>query len=255
MPTIDIPVRADLHELFELPPCEELKLPKPEPLKITLPTGGTISAFSDISKGIPNDCSMTLSLLLQLGPFLGAFDCLFKVLKLLKPLIDLINGLTSPPPSPKIISDFAEAVKEVAPCFLVPTPLNMLPFVRDVICLIIKVMKCLISQMKSLAGVMGGLSLQLNAAREAGNNELVELLECAQENSKTSAAHLTQSIEPIGVLLDIIGPMMGIVGQQPIKLPGLGSAEDVESINSVIETLQGVVEALQVVADALGGCG
>ena len=53
MPNVDITVDADLRKLFNLPPCSDISIPGPKPLKVQLPTGGSISAFADISKGIP----------------------------------------------------------------------------------------------------------------------------------------------------------------------------------------------------------
>ena len=67
MPNIDVNVSADLQKLFELPACIDLKLPSHAKLSVTLPTGGSIKAIGDISKGIPNDCSMIVSLMLQLA--------------------------------------------------------------------------------------------------------------------------------------------------------------------------------------------
>lgn len=252
MPKIDIEVSADLRKLFDLPPCEDIKLPAPSPIKVQLPTGGSLTAFSDISKGIPNDCSMSFNLLLQIAPLLASMECLVRVLKLIKPLIDVIQGLPMPPV--KAIQEFAKAAADLAPCLLVPTPASMIPFIRDIICLIIKVLKCFLGQLKTIYGVMSGLKLQLNAAQTAGNFELQKTIECAQENAATSAAHLTNAIEPIGVLLNLVGPFMGIAGVEPITLPTLGSASDAEALNQTIQTLQGVVGTLQIAADALGGC-
>src|ERR1700674_4974257 len=96
MPKLDIPVSADLQEMFNLPPCSEIRLPKPSPIKVTLPGGGTLSAISDLSKGIPTDCAMTFSLLMQIGPFLASIECLVKVLKLIQPLIDVVTALPNP---------------------------------------------------------------------------------------------------------------------------------------------------------------
>jgi len=63
MPQIDIPLKPDIRKLLDMTPCEFVKLPAPAPMKVQLPTGSTIKAFTDISKGIPTDCSMTLNLL------------------------------------------------------------------------------------------------------------------------------------------------------------------------------------------------
>jgi hypothetical protein len=252
MPNIDIPVPVDLQKLFQLPPCEEIKLPLPAPISIQLPSGGSLKAFTDISKGIPTDCSMTFNLLVQIAPLLASMECLVKILKLLKPLIDVVNGLPFPPV--KAIQEFAKAASDLVPCFLIPTPANMIPFIRDILCLIIKVLNCFLGQMKTIVGMMQGLTVQLNAARASGNAELQSTIECAQANAQISAQHLTKSIEPIGVLLDLIGPFMGIAGVQPIQLPTLGDQTDLQALNQTIQTMQGVVGGMQVVVDTLGGC-
>lgn len=252
MPNIDIEVKADLKELFGIPPCEELRLPSPSPIKIQLPTGGSIKAIGDASKAIPTDCSNVFSLMVQLAPLLASMECLLKILKLLKPLIDVITNLPMPPV--KAVQEFAKAAADLAPCLLIPTPANMIPFVRDILCLILKALKCLLAQLRTVLEVMKGLNLQLDAARAVGDSELVNTLECAQKNAQTSSEHLMKSMEPIGVILDLVGPAMGIAGVQPIQLPQIGSSSDLESLNQVVQTLQALVGTIQIVVDTLGGC-
>jgi hypothetical protein len=249
---MDIPIPVDLTETLKLPTCEEIRLPLPEPLSITLPTGGSIKAIADLSKGIPNDCAMTFSLMMQLAPMLASMECLLKILKLLKPLVDVVTNLPMPPV--KAVQEFAKAAVDLAPCFLIPTPANLIPFIRDILCLIIRVLNCLLGQLKTLVALMNGIQLQLDAARSAGNFDLEETLQCAQANAETSGQHMTKAIEPIGVLLDLVGPLMGLAGVEPIQLPALGSKSDVNALQEVIKTLQGVVATLDVVVESLGGC-
>jgi hypothetical protein len=254
MPNIDIAVSADLKKLFDLPPCKDVKLPGPKPLKVTLPSGGSIQAFSDMSKGIPTDCSLTFNLLGQLSPFLASIDCLLKLLGLIAPLIDVVKGLGPPPDPIKLggaIPKFIKAAEKLAPCLLVVTGAPLIPFIRDVLALIIKVLNCFLGQLKTIMGVMGGLSLQIATAAQAGNTELQNILECAKENAVTSSEHLMKSIEPIGVLLELLGPVLELAGQPSIQLPQLGNQTDMDSLNQVIETMQTVVATLQTVVDAL----
>jgi hypothetical protein len=253
MPNIDIPLSVDLNAALQLPPCDEIKIPMPKPLKIQLPTGGSIKAIADISKGIPTDCAMTFSLMVQLAPLLASMECLLKILKLLKPLVDIVTNLPMPPV--KAVQEFAKAAVDLAPCFLIPTPASIIPFVRDILCLILRVLKCLIGQLKTLVALMSGIQLQLDAARAAGNFELEEALNCAQANAEASGQHMTKAIEPVGVLLDLIGPLMGLAGAEPIQLPALGSKSDLEGLQEAIKTLQGIVGTIDTVVEALGGCG
>lgn len=252
MPNIDIKLDADLAQAFQIPPCTEISLPNPGPLKVQLPTGGTIQAFADISKGVPTDCALTFSLMMQIAPFLAATECLLKVLKLLKPLIDVIQGLPMPPV--KALQEFAKAAVDLAPCLLVPTPASILPFIKDLLCLILKVLGCFLSQMKALLQILEPITLQLQAAQADGNSDLIGILQCSQQNAQTQAAQLMNSLLPVGVLLELAGPLFGIVGVSPITLPPLGSANDLNALKSVVQTMQSVKATIQVVADGLGGC-
>jgi hypothetical protein len=249
---MDIPLSVDLNSALKLPACEDIRLPLPKPLKIQLPTGGSIQAIADISKGIPGDCAMTFSLMVQIAPLLASMECLVKILKLLKPLVDVVTNLPMPPV--KAVQEFAKAAVDLAPCFLIPTPASMIPFVRDILCLILRVLNCLLGQLRSLLAIMSGLQLQLDAARSAGNFELEETLTCAQANAEASGQHLTKAIEPIGVLLDLVGPLMGIAGVEPIQLPQVGSKSDVQGLQTLVQTLQGVVGTIDAAVEALGGC-
>src|SRR5262245_26164037 len=122
MPNIDVTVSADLQKLFELPPCVDIRLPKPEKLEITLPNGGSLKAIANISKGIPNDCSLIVSLMLQIAPFLASIECLFKLLGLIAPLVDVVKNLAPPTPKlPGAALKFIEAADKLLPCLLVLT--------------------------------------------------------------------------------------------------------------------------------------
>ena len=61
-------------------------------------------------------------------------------------------------------------------------------------------------------------------------------------------------MEPIGVILDFVGPFLGMAGVQPIQLPGLGSQTDAEALQSSLQAIHGVIGTLQVAVDVLGGC-
>jgi len=252
MPNLDIQISGDLKQALDLAPCDVVSIPEPQKLKIQLPTGASIKAIADVSKGIPTDCAMTFSLMVQLAPFLASMECLIKILKLLKPLVDVVTNLPMPPV--KAVQDFAKAAVDLAPCFLIPTPANIIPFIKDVLCLILKVLKCLESQLQTVVALMKGLTLDLNAARLAGNRDLQETLECAKKNAETSAQHLTSSMEPIGVILDFVGPFLGMAGVKPIQLPGLGSDTDVETLETSLQAIHGLIGTLQIAVDALGGC-
>lgn len=252
MVSIDIPVSADLQKALDLPPCEALRLPMPEPLKITLPTGGSIQALADLSKGVPSDCSLTFSLMLQISPFLAAIDCPLKMLKLLKPLVDIITGLSKVPPSPPgpdVIKEFTDAALALAPCFLAATPAPWIPFICDLLKLIRALLGCLIDSMETLVRLFSGLSLQLAAA--ADNPDLLAQLQCAQDNANASAQSMMQAIEPISAVLSLASPLFALVGVEAITLAPPGGEDAAASLEPTIQTLKDVVAAIDAVTDTL----
>ena len=251
MPNIDIPIPEDLKEALEAPKCIDLSFPPPKRLTITMPTGSILQVPSDLSKNIPNDCSVTFSMLLQLHPLLISMECLLKMLKLLKVLSDAV---TSPPPTPGMIKDIVNAVADLSTCFLALTPAGLIPFIRDVLCLILRMLRCLIGSLRSLLEIMSGLTIRLEAANAAGNSELAETLKCAQGNAASSAMLLTQAFGPVSGIMDLISPLMQMAGVAAIKLPAIGSASDTEGLRKVVTTLEDVVNTLQQAVDALGGC-
>jgi hypothetical protein len=243
MASIDISVSADLQELFQLPSCADISLPTASGLSIQLPTGGSLQAFADISKGIPTDCSMTFSLMMQLAPFIASIQCLLNVLKLLKPLVDIVQGLPFPPVG--ALTEFAQAAEALAPCLLIPTPAIMIPFVIDLLCLILKVLNCFLSQMDSLINILEPISVQLTTAQQSGNDDLVAILNCSQQNALTQAGQIMNSLGPVGALLQVAGPLFSIAGIPGITLPALGSASDVAALKSVVNAIQPVVNTIQ----------
>jgi hypothetical protein len=254
MGNIDIKVSADLNKTFQFPPCSQVQIKAPKPLKITLPTGGTLSAFSDLSKGIPSDCSMTFSLMLQIAPFLASTECLLKVLGLIGPLVEVIKAVPDPIKLAGAVPKFVQAAEAVMPCVAVVTGLGIIPFVKDLLCLIIKALTCFKSQLQSIVGIMSGLSLQLTAAQASGDTALISAIQCEQDNASALASNLTNSLEPIGVILQLAGTLFGIVGMKPITLPTIGPGTDLTALNTVLETIQGVIGTLTIASEALGGC-
>jgi hypothetical protein len=255
--SIDVALPDDLQAFLAKPRCLDIALPKPGKLEINLPMGGTFKGIVDVTKAVPDDCSLTFSLLLQLAPFLASIECLIKVLKLLKPLIDVISGLTKPDP-PKLVTavpEFLSAAEDlVTNCIAKLFGAGIPIFVRDLLCLIIKVLGCLRDQLKSIAAMLGGIALQLQRATAEGNQELIEQLDCARQNAATSAAYTASAIEPITILLSLAQPFFELASAPAIAIPQIGSADDVEGLNKVVAALDELLKVLNGAADALGGC-
>lgn len=254
---IDVPLPDNVKEYLAQPHCIDLALPKPSKVEVCLPLGGRIQGLVDATKEIPDDCALTFSLLLQLGPIMASIECLIKVLKLIKPLIDIVKSLGPPPDPiklPQAISAFLPAAEDVLGCVL-QVQLGVPMFVRDLLLLIAKLLRCISETLKSIAGLMGGIQLSIATAQKNGNGELLAQLQCAQENAQNQAAAAMSSMDVVATILSLAEPFLGIAGVNPIVLPTAGSAEDAQALETTAETLLQVSQTLITIAEALPGCG
>lgn len=252
---VEIPIPDNLRELFSIPTCDMVSLPDAEPLQLRLPNGATISPVADLSKGIPTDCSLAVNLFVQLGPFLASIECLLRVLGLLQPLIKVVNSLGPPPDPiklPEAIVEFGEAAAKLMPCFgmIMPAGPNILMFLKDLILMIIKLIKCMIGQLETILGIMQGIEIKLDAAQKAGNAELAKILECARENASTAAQHAQASLGPVQNLMPLIGFFLELAGIS-FEIPALGSAEDSAALQGTIDKLKDTITTLETVLETL----
>ena len=253
MTDFDIPVSPALEKALAPLACADLQLPLPTPLTVTLPSGAALKSFVDMSKGIPTDCSMNFNLMLQLAPLLAAMECPLKILKLMKPLIDVVEGLKELPNPSKVIGAvpaFLDAAKDVIPCFVMIAQIPQMIF--DILKLIRSVLNCLLGQLETLRNLMNGLSLRFGEAE--GNPDLRATLECAQKNASAQAQALTASIDPISGILDLAKTIGSIVGMNlDIQLGTPGAPpETTEALDAVISTLRAAVDAIDAIVGKEG---
>lgn len=123
--------------------------PATRALRVHLPTGSSLHAITHDD----DPCGAAVSLFQQTAPWLASMDCLIRILRLLKPLIDVIGGLPSPQPSALVA--FARAAADLTPC-LVMSGASDLSFVRDLLCLVLQSLRCVLnnSQTASTAAVV-----------------------------------------------------------------------------------------------------
>jgi hypothetical protein len=254
MANIDITLPEALTKLMEAPKCVDLSLPKPNLPELTLPTGGTLKGIADITKGIPSDCSMNASLMIQIAPIMASMECLLKLLKFVGVLIDTFKELGSGNVTaiPSGLAKIADAGKDVAPCIGMAVGLTIPPFIKDLILLIVKMLKCALQAIKSAIAVLDGLELGISTAAQNGNDLLAAQLECAKENAMNAADGALQAIDPIATILQLAGPFLEIMpGAPAIQLPSLASDGSVEGLKTLVETLEEAVLVLEGIAEAI----
>jgi hypothetical protein len=246
MPTIDIPLPAELTQALTPPVCINLQLPKPDMPVLTLPIGGTLQGMADFTRGIPTECSMNFSLMLQLAPIMASMECLLKILKFFG---DLINAPTNPP---QFITAFIDGLAALKECTGMVLPTGMFCFVKDLLALIARMLLCAVDALESVLAILSGLELQIGFAHQDGNADLLAALQCAQQNAAIAADGTMQSLQPITVLLNLAAPFLAIAKVNlSVSIPSPVPSNDLEGMQTLLTTLRHVAQVIQAVSDAI----
>jgi hypothetical protein len=250
MATIDIALPASVTKALTPPKCVDLRLPKPGIPQLRLPTGGTIKGIADITKGIPNDCSMNFNIALQLAPIMASMECLLKLLKFVGIVVELLKNMTNPLAVVSGIPKIIEAAKELAPCIALPTPIVMVPFVKDLLLMLAKMLRCAVGALKSAVETLDGLELDLANAEQNGNDGLLQQLECAKENASLALDGTMVALEPVMVLIDLAKPFLSIANQS-ISIGPFASDGSLDSLKALLEGIETAATTLQSIAEAI----
>jgi len=251
---IDVELPPALQEKLAAATCYEI--PKLEIPSIALPTGGVIKAVGDFTDRIPSECSLNMSLLVQLGPILANLHCIIKLMGVIQPLHDVADAMKSADvlkiaqAAPALVDALAELVQDCVLKLTVP-PLGIACFLASILKLIAKILRCMVDQLASLVSLITDLSEHLVIANAEGNEDLAAALECSIKNAQTSANNSMAGLDPITAVLEMMTPLLSLAGQEPIALPSLDQLESVEQLETTMETLEETVSAIELVADTL----
>ncbi|MEL6887106.1 MAG: hypothetical protein AAFO86_00210 [Pseudomonadota bacterium] len=256
MPDIDIALPASITAALEPPKCVDFSLPKPNFPELRLPNGGTFKGIADTTRGIPSDCSMNISLAVQLAPMMASMECLLKVLGFLATLIDVFKKLSTGDPFaiPGGLLEIAEAGEDLAGCLgmVINPAIPFGQFVKDLLLMIAKMIRCMTQALGSIVEVLAGLELEITSAQQEGNDALLAQLECARDNAVCSADGVMQSIDPIATILALAGPFLDLMpGAPTIELPQLASDTDLETLKTTLDTLEQTALIIEGLAEAI----
>lgn len=253
--TIDVELPESLQKkladatCYEIP---ELKIPS-----ISLPTGGTIKAVGDFTGRVPSECSLNMSLLLQLGPVLANLECIIKLLGIIEPLKKVADAMTSGSvtnifDAGPALADALEAISQCVVKLTVPA-MGIACFLASTLKLIVKILSCMVEQLASMAALITDLSSHLDIANREGNSALAATLECSLKNAWTSTNNSMAGLDPITAILELMAPLMSMAGQQPIEMPSLGQLDSAEQLEDAMDTLNDTLSAIEVTAETLAG--
>lgn len=241
--------------VIEKPPC--IDLPKLEPIVVPLPFGGELRSIANIGAP-PSDCALIHSLMLQITPLLASMACMFKALKV---IADLKEVITDTPPFvnagavPTLLGD----IGKLAPCFgFISDPCLIVRMVAAIILMVVKYISCALQAFDSVFQFKLGLSISSDVTGD--NPVLLAALECAEKNAQTAMDNLQSSMDGVMPLMQLVNILLEIAGQEEIDLNALtastpSAAELLESdpaapVRAVRDALQQVYESLNAICPA-----
>ena len=198
---------------------------------IEVPAAGRLLGFSDL-KIRSTECSADTNLLTQVAPLIASMSCQLKILKLLKPLVEVIRGLPNPPV--QALLEFSEAAEALAPCYLALTPSGVLPFLQDLLCLEVRSFKCFLNNLRTITTLAGG------------------------DPSAVAASEVQSVLNtylPIAGVLSLANGLFQLAGLTIPEAPTLTGGIDPVSLNADLNSVAAFTAALEAMAEALGGCG
>lgn len=217
-------------------------IPRAAPITIPTPFGVELQTITDLSKGIPNDCSIVHSLMLQLTPMLAGFSCVLKILGVVGKLQGFAqNPLGNAGPLLKALGDASDCIG---------LPINPKPWIdmiKGILQTILAFLGCLIQAFESIRNFKAGIDLDA----EGGTPLLLNTLDCAKGNGDTSLASLMDGLGAIQPLMQIIQTITSIVPglSDIIKLPTLslssgGGGDPLQPVIDFHDKLAELVDSL-----------
>ena len=151
---------------------------------------------------------------------------------------------------PKLV----EAVPPLVECIAKFVGLGIPLFVRDLLRLIAKLLRCIAQQLQSILNVMGGLALQIASAAEPGQRRAArDAAVRAGERADVRRSIRCRRSSRSCVLLSLAEPFLGIAGVDPIKTPQIGSDTDLAgAADQVVTARRARARRLYLIADSTG---
>jgi hypothetical protein len=218
--------------------------PAPESSKMTLPGGGQLVGMVDLPKGMNDDCHVNFNLMLQLGPFLGATECLVKVLNLCAWIIEFVQDVPQVVTRPdKLIDKLTELppiADGVLKCVTDWSPIGICAFVKDILKMISSFLGCILELLQSIMQQQVGLQIKMGQAQ--GNPALLEVLDASQKCTEVMTQQAMNSCAPVFTTLKLVEPFLEMVGAGGMSLPSLdnvtgGAAEPVITVLSDVKSI------------------
>jgi hypothetical protein len=227
--------------------------PVPEARTLILPGGATLTGMVGLPRGMSEQCGVSFNLMLQLGVYLGNLECLMRVLKFCGWLLEFVQSVSPPDPiklGQMLTTDLPPIAEDLLECVTAFTPLGICPPIKEMLILIRDFLQCIVEFLESVLTQQLDIGIKLGDAEAQGNQELLEVLQLAQNNAQMAFGQGLQSCEPIFAMLKNLGAFFQLLGVGELTLPSVNDLAGGEPAQA-IQPLKDVLAAINAVIDIL----
>ena len=235
--------RPQTRRASPAPPCPKLK--KPKVPTIELPFGAQLKGLADFSAGLPSQCALNFSLLVQLGPLLASMACLLKILNVIGKLQAFVKAVPDPMKLAEAVPELLKAIAAVGPC-LPPVAFPQLAItLKQILQLVVGILQCVVAQLDSILEIQA--KIDIKAA--AGNPALERALQCAQDNAAAAMDSVGTTLEGLQPILQMVTMVAEIAGisLQPIAVPAGGAADALATVQALRDAIDGLAAAIDAI--------
>jgi hypothetical protein len=222
--------------------------PAPQSTTMTLPGGGQLVGMVDLPKGMTDDSQVNFNLMLQLGPFLGATECLVKVLNLCAWIIEFVQDVpdvvTRPDKLIGKLADLPPIADDVLKCVTDWSPVGICSFVKDILTMISSFVGPIIDLLQGI--LQQQMDLQTKMGQAQGNPALLEVLDASQRCTEVMTQQAMNSCAPVFTTLKLVEPFLEMVGAGGMNLPSIDNLTggDAEPIVTVLSDVKSIIDGV-----------
>jgi hypothetical protein len=227
------------------------EFPKPpDTLSITLPGGASLTGMARLPRGLGEDCEVAFNLMLQIGPVFGILHCLISLFKFVGGLVGVVNAAPNPIAIGQKLEELIPAAEEVLECVNAYLPTGLCPPVKSILKLISQFLGCVIEALHSVLQQHLDIQIKMGEAQQQGNEELLQVLQLAQNNADLMGAQALRGCGPAFELLQSIGGIIEALGAGSLTLPsvddltGGGLEPAVQALSDVKQVIDTIITLL-----------
>lgn len=217
-----------------------INIPEPQPLLVaTVPGVGDVQSIRSFALGATNICEDARAFVQGLQPIMAGLGLPLCILGCVSAITDVFTDefpYVDPTALPELVSACA--------CLATFTPFGFCGLLRSVLAAINSLLVCITGLISDI------VSLEAQVASLMANPETLLMGQCLGDNVGRMLASITESFEPVVLLMDSMEFLYDFVGVPFSPIPGL-SGSDAGTVLATLSTIQVTISSILTVVNGV----